>query len=152
MSELKNEFPTILGADAVFKGQLHFEKGVRLLGQFEGEISSSGELLVAEGATVNGDVKVGNVRVEGQLKGNVDAKAKVQLTSSARLEGDLQAQRLEVAEGAVLIGRCVVGVNGQARGATIGEIKTSSQPTLSDSNAKPRPMPATSAPAVAARK
>jgi cytoskeletal protein CcmA (bactofilin family) len=149
MSETKNDFPTVLGADAIFKGQLQFEKGVRLLGQFEGEISSSGELLVAEGAALNGDVKVGNIRVEGQLKGNVDAKTKVHLTSSARLEGDLQAQRLEVAEGAVLIGRCVVGVNGQR--AVAGEIKSSAQPTLPDTNAKPRPSGAP-VPAVAARK
>lgn len=155
MSESKNEFPTILGADAVFKGHLQFEKGVRLLGHFEGEISSSGELLVAEGATLNGDVKAGQLRVEGQVKGNVDAKSKIQLTSSARLEGDIQAQRLEVAEGAVLVGRCVIGVNGQNRATASGEAKSSSQPTLSDGMAKTRsastPTPV-AAPAMAARK
>ena len=48
------------------------------------------------------------------VKGNINAGTKVQLSASARLEGDLQTQRLEVAEGAVLIGRCVVGVNNQA--------------------------------------
>lgn len=116
MSDQNNEFPTILGADAVFKGELRFEKGMKLLGKFEGQINSEGQLVVAEGAALTGDAKAGTVRIEGQVKGNVNAGTKVQLSASARLEGDLQTQRLEVAEGAVLIGRCVVGVNGQAKG------------------------------------
>jgi cytoskeletal protein CcmA (bactofilin family) len=111
MSDHNNEFPTILGADAVFKGELRFEKGMKLLGKFEGQINSEGQLVVADGAALTGDAKAGTVRIEGQVKGNVNAGTKVQLAASARLEGDLQTQRLEVAEGAVLIGRCVVGVN-----------------------------------------
>jgi len=126
MTDSTNEFPTTLGADAVFKGQLQFEKGVKLLGKFEGEISSEGQLLVAEGATLTGDVKAGSVRVDGQIKGNLNAKTKVQLSASARLEGDVQTQRLEVAEGAVLVGRCVVGVNGQSKPTT--DVRSVSRP------------------------
>lgn len=116
MSDQNNEFPTVLGADAVFKGEIRFEKGMKLLGKFEGQITSEGQLVVADGAALTGDAKAGTVRIEGQVKGNISAGTKVQLSASARLEGDLQTQRLEVAEGAVLIGRCVVGVNGQAKG------------------------------------
>lgn len=128
MTEPKTDFPTIIGADAIFKGHLQFEKGVRLLGKFEGEIASEGELVIAEGATLNGDVKAGTVRIDGQVKGNLEAKAKVHLTSSARLEGDVQAARLEVAEGAVLIGRCVVGVNGHGHGKAGEVAKSASAP------------------------
>jgi len=141
MSDSNSEFPTTIGADAVFKGQLHFEKGVRLLGKFEGEITSAGQLVVAEGAALNGDVKAGIVRIDGNVKGNLDAQTKVQLTSSARLEGDVQAQRLEVAEGAVLIGRCVVGVNGKGRADA--EIKSATQTASSIPTAKDKtPIPA----------
>jgi len=113
VTEVNNEYPTILGADALFKGQLEFEKGLRLLGKFEGEISKGGQLLVADGASLQGDVKAHSIRIDGLVKGNLDASAKVQLTASARVEGDVHAARLEVAEGAVLVGRCMVGVNGQ---------------------------------------
>jgi len=113
MSDANNEFPTTLGADAVFKGQLQFKKGVRLLGKFDGEITSGGQLLISEGANLTGDVKASSIRVEGKVKGNLEAETKVQLSGTARLEGDLQTQRLEVSEGAVLIGRVVVGVNGK---------------------------------------
>lgn len=124
MTDTKTEFPTVIGADAKFKGQMQFEKGMKLLGTFEGEIASDGELLVAEGATLIGDVKAGTVRIDGKVTGNLEAKAKVQLSSSARLEGDVQAARLEVAEGAVLIGRCVVGVNGRDKSGQVSKTAT----------------------------
>jgi len=136
MVDSNAEFPTTLGADAVFKGQLQFEKGMRLLGKFEGEITSEGQLVVAEGATLHGDVKAGAIRIDGQVKGNLNATAKVQLSASARLEGDLQTTRLEVAEGAVLIGRCVVGVNGPVK--TAAEIKSASRPAEFVPTSKPK--------------
>ena len=124
MADTNAEFPTTIGADAVFKGELHFEKGLNVLGKFEGEINSKGNLVVAEGALLRGDVKAGTIRIDGQVKGNLTASTKVLLTSSASVEGDLTAARLEVAEGAVMVGRCTIGVNGQSK--TAGPVKTAS--------------------------
>jgi len=119
------EYTTVIGPDAFFKGELEFAKGVRLLGKFEGQITSDGELEVAEGAQLNGDVKAASVRIDGKVKGNMHASSRVQLSASARLEGDLQTTRLEVAEGAVLIGRCMVGVNGDGKRAA--DVKSASK-------------------------
>ena len=129
MADSNNEYPTTIGADAVFKGELHFEKGVRLLGKFQGQITSGGQLLIGEGATLTGDVKADLIRVDGQVKGNLKADTKIQLTATARLEGDLESQRLEVAEGAALFGRCSVGVD--ARGKVAEDGKTASMPAQS---------------------
>ncbi len=119
MANPNGDFPTTIGADASFKGHLKFEKGACLLGKFEGEISSKGELVVAEGAKINAEVQVENIRIDGELRGNLNAANKVHLSSSGRVEGDIHASRLEVAEGAVLIGQCTVGTNGkdQPKGA-----------------------------------
>ena len=107
-----SEFPTIIGPDAVFKGELKFEKGVKHLGQFDGQIETKGHLMIAEGARLTGEVRAGSVDVQGVVKGNLNATEKVRLAATARLEGDLETARLEVAEGAVFVGRCVVGSNG----------------------------------------
>ena len=134
MADANTECPTILGADCVIKGQLHFKKGVRLLGKFEGEIDGGEQIVVGEGATLNGDAKAATIRIDGRVKGNLHAEATVHLTSSARLEGDLQAARLEVAEGAVLIGRCVIGVN--AQGKMAGDVKTAPAEAVAVSKSK----------------
>lgn len=147
----KNEFPTVLGADAVFKGQLTFEKGVQLLGKFEGEISSGGQLLIAKGAALNGDVAADSIRIDGNVKGNLDAGAKVQLTETARVEGDVQAQRLEVAEGAVLVGHCTVGVNGHASRSD-GKSSDGGKDTSASSSASSSSQPKKGVPATAGAK
>lgn len=113
MAVHNEEFSTTIGQDAEFKGQLRFEKGLQLLGKMEGEIESSGQLVIGEGALLAGDAKAGSIRLDGHVKGNLTAETKVQLSASAKLEGDLQTARLEVAEGAVLVGRCTIGVNGK---------------------------------------
>ncbi len=90
------DYPTIIGPDAVFKGELRFEKGVKHLGQFEGQIESKGHLLIAQGAKLSGDVQAGSVDIEGSVKGNLNATDKIRLSSTARLEGDLHTTKLEI--------------------------------------------------------
>ena len=141
MADPRNDFPTTLGADAVFTGKLQFEKGVRLLGRFDGEIISEGRLLIADGAMLTGDVKAGAIQVEGEVKGNMAAKTKIHLAASAKLEGDVQAAKLEVAEGAILVGRCVIGVNGQSKTPAPSPTHPASVPVATV--APPRPKVAT---------
>jgi len=114
-AEGNGEYPTIIGPDAKFKGDLDFEKGVRVFGQFEGTIKSKGQLHIAEGARVKADVTAGNIDVDGEVKGNLSASGKVLLKASAKLEGDLRTARLEVADGASFIGNCSVGPQDGAR-------------------------------------
>jgi cytoskeletal protein CcmA (bactofilin family) len=110
MADVGNqEFPTIIGPDASFKGELQFEKGLRLMGKFEGRIMSNGRLHVAKEARMQADVESGAIIVEGEVKGNLTANDRIELKQSARLEGDLRATKLTVDEGAVFSGHVTVG-------------------------------------------
>ena len=121
MDNLERDIQTTLGPDAHFKGELKFEKGLRLFGQFDGQIESGGQLDVAAGATLTGEVHAGAITVDGEVKGNLKADTKIQLTASGHLEGDVYASRLEVADGAVLIGRCMVGTHNKAQAPKLSE-------------------------------
>ena len=103
------EFPTIIGPDATFKGEMSFEKGLRLQGRFEGKISTAGRLHVSKEAKLSADVDAGAVVVEGDVKGNLNANDRIELKNSARYEGDLRASKLVVDEGAVFTGHVSVG-------------------------------------------
>ena len=116
MADSKDEYGTVIGPDARVKGELEFEKGARLLGTLEGQVTTKGDFLVADGAKLQGEVQAGNIRLDGEVHGNLNATGKIQLSASAKLEGDLHTARLEVADGAVFVGRCVVGPNGQVGG------------------------------------
>ena len=135
MADPNNDYPTVIGPDASFKGELKFEKGMRLLGKFEGEIDSKGDLLIAEGANLAGDVKAGTVKIDGVMTGNLEAAGKVKLSASAHLEGDMRTARLEVADGAMFSGHVVVGAkdnkaNGQAAPASKGKQAAAQQPAM----------------------
>ena len=103
------EFPTIIGPDATFKGELNFEKNVRLQGRFEGKITTPGRLHIAKEAKMQADVEAGAIIVEGDVKGNLSASERIELKASARYEGDLRASKLVVDEGAVFSGQVSVG-------------------------------------------
>ena len=110
MADTPNQdFPTILGPDASFKGEMSFEKGMRLHGKFEGKITTPGKLHVSKEAKMAADVEAGAITVEGDVHGNLTASDRVELKQSARYEGDLRAARLVVDEGAILVGHITVG-------------------------------------------
>ena len=114
-----SEFSTILGPDASFKGELTFEKGMRLIGRFEGKVTTPGRVHVAREAKMNADVDAGGIIVEGEVHGNLSAQDRIELKTSARYEGDLRASKLVVEEGAAFSGHVSVGPdsvkgNGQA--------------------------------------
>lgn len=104
-----NDFPTILGPDASFKGDLTYEKGMRLQGKFEGNIMTPGRLHVSKEARMQADVDAGAISVEGDVKGKLNANERIELKQSARYEGDLTASRLVVDEGAIMSGHVTVG-------------------------------------------
>src|SRR5205807_3241154 len=104
-----NDFPTILGPDASFKGDLTYEKGMRLQGKFEGNIMTPGRLHVSKEAKMQAGVDAGAISVEGEIKGKLNANERIELKQSARYEGDLTASKLVVDEGAILSGHVTVG-------------------------------------------
>jgi cytoskeletal protein CcmA (bactofilin family) len=103
------EFPTILGPDARFKGELSFEKGMRLMGSFEGKVNTAGKIHVTREAKMNADVEATGIVVEGEVHGNLSANDRIELKNSARYEGDLRASKLIVEEGAAFNGHVSVG-------------------------------------------
>lgn len=112
------DYPTVIGSDAVFKGELSFDKGVRVDGRIEGKITTKGHLAVSQGGKLQADVTASNIVVEGQVKGNLVSSDRVELRKSAQLKGDISAVKLLVAEGASFVGHCSVGPNaGQGGGS-----------------------------------
>ena len=104
------DFTTVIGADAVFKGELSFDKGVRVDGRVEGKISTKGSLAISQAGKLEADVNAGAIVVEGAIKGNITASDRIELAPErAPLEGDIKASKLIVTEGATFQGHCSVG-------------------------------------------
>ncbi|WP_272699043.1 bactofilin family protein [Desulfovibrio sp. Fe33] len=105
----RDEINAFLGAGTNYHGKLHFQGAVRIDGNFQGEVVSEGTLVVGQEASVDGQVKVGQLVLSGKFKGEVEARNKVVLHKTANLQGNIRTPVLVVEEGAVLQGELVMG-------------------------------------------
>lgn len=100
----------ILDVDAAMQGSLSFKEPVnlRINGKFEGTLETRGNLTVGSTATVIADIVGDNIIIGGKVKGRVTAKERLTLLPSAIVEGDIYPAKLNVAEGAILEGHCLM--------------------------------------------
>jgi cytoskeletal protein CcmA (bactofilin family) len=90
-----------------FKGILHFDGLICIMGRFDGTIEAKGDLIVGKGAQVDCDhILVNSITVHGMVNSNINAKDKVDLMSGSEVQGDIRAGRLRIADGVLFEGRC----------------------------------------------
>ena len=100
---------TVLGKGVTFKGILYFEGTVQLDGCVEGEIHTTGILVVGEHAVIRGTVSVGTLISSGKIHGTVAAVNKVQLLKTAVQIGDVHAPAFSIEDGAYFKGFADMG-------------------------------------------
>jgi excisionase family DNA binding protein len=100
----------ILDVDAAMQGTLSFKDPVnlRINGKFEGNLDAKGNLTIGATAVVLADIVGENVIVGGRVKGKIIAKERLTFLPTAIVEGDIHPARLNVAEGAIFEGRCIM--------------------------------------------
>jgi len=91
---------TFLGRDVVFKGILTLEGNVRVDGQLEGELHSTGTLTVGEHATIKGNITAGVLITRGKIKGDVIALKKVMILNPGIVIGDIRTPEISIEAGA----------------------------------------------------
>jgi cytoskeletal protein CcmA (bactofilin family) len=101
---------TFMGKDVVFKGTLTLEGHVRVDGQVEGEIHSTGTLTVGEHAVITGNIMAGTLITSGNIKGNVTASEKIKILKSGVLIGNIRTPAISIEAGAHFHGRSDMGV------------------------------------------
>ena len=100
---------TVLGKDVTFKGIVYFEGTVQLDGCVEGEIHTTGVLVVGEHAVIRGTVSVGTLLSSGKIHGTVAAVDKVQLLKTAVQIGDVHSPSFLIEDGAYFKGFADMG-------------------------------------------
>jgi len=106
-----------LAHDVRIKGEVTFQRSIRIEGRVQGNIQSSdGLLAVGEKALLDADIQVGTAVVQGRINGSLTAAEKVEVKSPGRIEGDIRAPVIAVEKGAVLNGKCVTAGKTEASG------------------------------------
>lgn len=99
----------VLAPGAEFSGLLVLHGATRIDGNITGEIVGADVLCVGPGACVAASLAAEEIVVAGEVQGDLVAGRRVELRRGARVIGDVETPLLNVAEGAVVEGRCRSG-------------------------------------------
>lgn len=114
---------TFLGKDVVFKGVLTLKGSVRIDGQFEGELHSSGTLTIGEHAVIKGSIKTGSLITNGRIKGDITASEKVMILSPGIVIGDIRTPSISIEPGAHFHGLSDMGADKWVEGQSTTDEK-----------------------------
>ena len=83
-------------------GKIECNRPAQVFGRIEGEVRAS-DLLVGDGATIDGSVIAQNVTVSGRIKGTIRA-VRVKLQNGGAVEGDIFHRSLSIDENSLFEG------------------------------------------------
>jgi len=98
------EVPTVIGKDAVVKGELTSQNDMLIEGRVEGKIRSSHRVVIGESGNVQAQVHARIVSIRGEVHGDCEASKKVEITATGKVFGNISAETIVVAEGATFRG------------------------------------------------
>lgn len=101
---------TLLAKDVDFKGIVNFDGTVRVDGRVEGEIHTTGTLIVGEHAIIKGVVSAGVLMNSGKINGTITAAEKIQILKPGVLVGDIRTPSIAIEEGSHFQGMCDMGL------------------------------------------
>jgi cytoskeletal protein CcmA (bactofilin family) len=109
--EQSSENITLLGKGSDFKGIVSFDGTVRVDGHVEGEIHTTGTLIVGEHAVIEGIVSAGILMNSGKINGTITAIEKVHILKPGVLIGDIRTPVIAIEEGSRFHGMCDMGAH-----------------------------------------
>jgi cytoskeletal protein CcmA (bactofilin family) len=100
---------TFLGKDVVFKGVLTLEGNIRVDGRLEGELRSTGTLIVGEHAVIRGNIMAGILITSGKINGDVIASERIKILKPGIVVGDIRTPAISIEAGAFFHGLSDMG-------------------------------------------
>ncbi len=107
--EKAEDMTTCFGKNLKITGNVSGEGNLIVLGSFEGDFDLKGQLKIAQGARVKGNLRATSIAVNGNVEGAITASEKVHLDNSARITGRMVTPKVSILDGAVFDGEMQMG-------------------------------------------
>jgi cytoskeletal protein CcmA (bactofilin family) len=96
---------TVVDSGITLVGDIVSEENVRVRGRIEGNVATSGSVVIEPKGEVLGEITAENLILEGSLEGRVTVARKFELRPTGRMRGDIRAAIVAIAEEAFLQGK-----------------------------------------------
>src|SRR5438094_1968001 len=95
---------TVIAQSANLSGCLKSDGAIRIYGLFEGDIESTGIVIIGKAGKVNGNIIGKDVAIAGIVVGNVNASGKIEIYEGGKVLGDITSDNLKIDDGALFSG------------------------------------------------
>jgi len=109
----QEKISTLIGAGAVFNGDITVQDAMRVDGTVNGNCTCKGNFILGTAGVVEGNISAQDVMVSGQVTGDILSAGKLEILSTGKVKGDITARRLVIDEDAHFDGRCIMTSDGQ---------------------------------------
>lgn len=98
---------TVVGAGTKISGDLNIAGLVRVDGDINGNLETTGRVIIGEKARIHGNVTARAAVIGGIVEGDVFAPDGIQLFSSSVVYGDVITKKISVSEDSLIHGMCI---------------------------------------------
>ena len=131
MSELGGQ-PNRIEKNTKIKGEIISEADFRIDGKLDGNVKTSGKVVIGKDGYIHGKVECVNADIEGNFNGELMVSELLSLKSSAVIEGTVVVSKLSVEPGATFNASCNMSGKG-GLGKTTSSVTASSSSSVSSS-------------------
>ena len=107
-AKLEDWRETVISHNTSFTGVLKADGAVRVYGTLDGEIETTGSVVVGKAARVEANITGKDVGIAGTVVGNVIAQGRLEIYSGGRVLGDITSSSLKISDGAIFVGQCIM--------------------------------------------
>ena len=98
-----------LTAGSKIIGTVIADSDFRVDGTVEGDIQSTGKVVIGEQGKIKGTIVCQNAEIMGKLEGKIETKHTLALRATGNITGDVKTQTLIVEPNAIFNGSCSMG-------------------------------------------
>lgn len=99
----------LIGNGTSITGDVNSNGDVRIDGVLNGNITTTGKLVLGASGKIDGHVNCQNADVSGEIRGTINVTELLMLKASARVLGDIVTGKISIEPGAVFTGACKMG-------------------------------------------
>jgi cytoskeletal protein CcmA (bactofilin family) len=104
----KPSLVNLIGEGTTIRGAIDADCDLRIAGNVIGNIRCKGKVIVAKGGKIEGDMHAEEADIAGNVSGQLHLSKKLSLRIGCEVEGDIFTKSLNIEDGAVFEGRCVM--------------------------------------------
>ena len=95
---------SIIAKDMAIMGDIETEGVVRVEGRIRGTVRAASQVLIGQGAQIEGDLHTREAVIGGDVVGSIHASERVELQNTASVTGNIHTPRIAVMEGGKVSG------------------------------------------------